>query len=283
MIGYSIIKSKGLEFRSIQQALVPLTMPHVSLSFNDTKAKKLLRESGYWLVRWDDEFDKFSKDCGWWHVIKDSKEDIGDYSGNTRSKIRRGFKRNTCEKVSRNVIMKEGYEVYLAANERYNTFEQMLSEQMFKEAVDRLPDETEFWGVRDANTEKLVAFSENLVKDGACFYLTIWFSPDALRNYTSYILFHKMNCYYLNELELNYVSDGARSVSHDTSVHNFLQDKFGFRKAYTKLNVVYRPWLKVMVSILYPFRGLLHKFPIDLAKKTSVILEQEAINRKCKG
>lgn len=280
MIGYTVIKNNDIEFRSLHQALVPLNLPHVNLPLNDEKAATLLKESGYWLVRWDECFDQSTESCGWWHVIKDGREELSDYSGNTRSKVRRGLKRNICEIVDRKVILEEGYHVYKAANERYDTFEEVLTEADFNSAITSLPKETEFWAVRDVNTNKLVAFSENLVRDNACFYVSIWFSPESLRNYSSYVLFHEMNAYYLNTRGLDYVSDGARSVSHDTSIHDFLQEKFGFRKAYAKLRVVYRSWLKLGVILLFPFKSVIAKVSLGVAKKVSALLELESIRRK---
>jgi hypothetical protein len=30
--------------------------------------------------------------------------------------------------------------------------------------------------------------------------------------------------------------------------------KFNFRKAYCRISIVYKPWLAVMVKVLFPFR-----------------------------
>ena len=40
---------------------------------------------------------------------------------------------------------------------------------------------------------------------------------------------------YLNENNFRYVNDGAKSMSHDTNIQEFLIKKFKFRKAYCQL------------------------------------------------
>jgi len=127
----------------------------------------------------------------------------------------------------------------------------------------------------------MAAFSENLVRDGACFYDTIWFEPESLKRYAGYALFYEMNKHYLNERDLRYVSDGARNISHQTNIHDFLEKKFGFRRAYARLRVVYFPGVGIAVRALYPFRRWFSRRSGGLLQKISVLLEQERIRRSC--
>jgi len=144
-----------------------------------------------------------------------------------------------------------------------------------------LPSETEFWAVRDKNNNELVAFSENMVRDNACFYNTIWFQPKALQTYAGYVLFSEMNKYYLNDRGLKYVSDGARNISHQTNIHEFLQQKFGFRKAYSSLRVRYFPSVKFLIFVIYPFRRWFANRSFGIFQKIAVLLKQESIRRSC--
>jgi hypothetical protein len=88
-----------------------------------------------------------------------------------------------------------------------------------------------------------------------------------------------MNRYYINEQKFLYVNDGARSISHDTNIQNFLIDKFHFRKAYCKLNIIYRWDIGLIITILYPFRKITTKSGNSLFKKIAVLLRQEEIRR----
>lgn len=82
-----------------------------------------------------------------------------------------------------------------------------------------------------------------------------------------------MNRYYLQELDLRYVSDGARSITEHSNIQLFLIDKFHFRKAYCQLQIEYQWWLKIIINILFPFRRLI---PVQ---KVKAILNMEAMRR----
>lgn len=248
--------------------------------FSSDAAHDLLKKRNALFVRWESDFDQAGY-SSWWHIVKDGEFALSDLSSNTRSKVRRGLKVFDCEPISRDTVLKEGYKVYKSALARYETHEKEYSQLEFVQAIKALPGRAEFWGVRDKYTEDLVAFSENYVEEEVVFYNSIWFEPTALRKYSSYVLFYEMNRHYLEDREFRYVSDGARSLSHDTQIHDFLESKFGFRKAYAQLHVIYTPWLSAIVAIAFPFRSLIRKVPLRVFKKASILLRQEEIRREC--
>jgi hypothetical protein len=248
--------------------------------FSVHDAQEIMGGQGALFLRWESGFDQVNS-CPWWHIIKDGNPSLADLSSNTRSKVRRGLKAFDCKPISRDTVLGEGYEVYRSAFARYETHEKEFSEVEFVGAVKAMPDQTEFWGVWNKNNDALVAFSENYVEAEVSFYNTIWFEPSALRKYSSYALFYEMNRHYLEERKFRYVSDGARSLSHDTQIHDFLESKFGFRKAYARLHVVYAPWLDASVAAAFPFRNLIKKMPFSPFKKASILLKQEEIRREC--
>lgn len=56
-----------------------------------------------------------------------------------------------------------------------------------------------------------------------------------------------------------YIVDGERNIKHETHFQDYLEKYFGFRKAYCKLNIIYKWYMKAAVICLYPFRKLLRK------------------------
>jgi hypothetical protein len=280
MIGYEWFVSKGLVWRKHHGAIIPLSMPHRLSDISSKDARSVLAAHGGYFIRWESAFDQ-RKDGTWWHIIKSETEDLQSLSGNTRSKIRRAVKRYVSRRASREEIISKGYGIYLAAYSRYETFEPVMEDSDFRSVISELPEETEFWIVETVESGEMVAFSENLVRDGACFYLTMWYSPESLRHYASYLLIHEMNKHYLNHEGLLYVSDGARNISHQTGIHDFLVSKFHFRRAYANLHVVYAKWLYPFVYMLYPFRRVIDKIALPFAQKITVLLEQESIRRVC--
>ena len=126
---------------------------------------------------------------------------------------------------------------------------------------------------------KMIAYSSNLIEDKSCNYKTIKFDPDYLSLYPSYALIHEMNKYYLNELSLDFVNDGARSISHDTNIQSYLIQKFDFRQAFCKLNIIYRWDIELLIKILFPFKNIIKKYNNKITNKLSVLLLQEEIKR----
>lgn len=282
LIGYRVLKSRNMDLRLHHAALVPLTMPHAIPALTDSEARALCLEHRVWLVRWEVDFD-MPEPSEWWHVVKDQPECLSHLGKKTRNQVRRGLKQFVVNPVTKEVIIEEGYRVYCKAYDRYATFETMLSEPDFENAIHELPSCTEFWGVRDRTDGRLVAFSENIVRDNACFYNSIWFEPEALKAYSGYALFYEMNRHYLNDRKMLYVSDGARSISHQTEVHEFLERKFGFRKVYARLKIQYFPGIGLVVKALCPLRRLFKRFPnVMFFQQAFVLLEQERIRRACK-
>lgn len=82
-----------------------------------------------------------------------------------------------------------------------------------------------------------------------------------------------MNQYYLEELKLKYVNDGARSITEHSNIQPFLIDKFNFRNAYCHLELHYKWWFGLVVKAAYPFRKWITN------GKAKAILNMEAMAR----
>ncbi|MHA7924116.1 MAG: hypothetical protein ACX936_02860 [Marinobacter sp.] len=280
MIGYRLLSAVGLGWRNNQGGLFPLSPPFMLADFDSSCARKVMISEGALFLRWESDFDN-GKDTPWWHIIKEGSCSLTDLSSNTRSKVRRGLKAYDCGPLTRSEVFSEGYDVYCSAFARYETHECQFSKDEFFKAIKALPENSEFWGVREKDSGRLVAFSENYIENMTCFYNSIWFEPASLKRYSSYALFFEMNRHYIEERLFRYVSDGARNLSHSTEIHDFLVAKFGFRKAYARLRVVYRPWLGVVVKLAYPFRNLIGRVPLGLFSKARILLKQEEVRREC--
>lgn len=268
----------GIEWVYKQGALIPNSSPHCSIVLTEEEQKSLLKHTRAYFLRWTDSFDM--KESSFWYIIKDSCEKIEKLSSNTRSKIRRGEKRSVVRVIDKKTIRDEGYETYLLASIKYDTFEDIMTEKEFVNYIDKLDENKyQFWGVYDGQTNKLIAYSQNQIYDNVCFYEEMFFHPDYLKNYISYLLIYEMNRYYLERKSFKYISDGARSMSHNTNIHHFLIDKFNFRKAYCRLNIVYRWDVGLVVKILYPFRKIVEKLDSGFFKRLYVLLKHEKLRR----
>ena len=280
MIGYKYRYLNGILWKESQGALLPILQAKSFKGLSFEEAHMALNDTGAHLIRWEEKFDKL-KFSPWWSIINDSTCDIESLSAKTRSKVRKGHKNYVAEIVSRDVICNECYSVYTNAFYRYDTHECIMSKKEFDNAINKLPQETEFWIVRDRETGEPTAFSENYVSNNVCAYITTWYTPASLKKYSSYFLIQKMTSHYLERKDIDYVSNGTRNISHDTNAHELLERRFNFRKAYSELNIVYSPLLKILIKVSYPLRKLIERIPSSSFKKASVLLAQEEIKRKC--
>ncbi|MAW21301.1 MAG: hypothetical protein CMD16_02755 [Flavobacteriales bacterium] len=263
------------KWRKYNGALIPNTPPHIEVDL-ECIGKKIV-EDGAYFARWTTNFD-CNKETNFWYIINDTPMLIKDYSKNTRSKIRRGLKRCKVKLVNKEEIKKSGFLAYSKAFLRYKTNIYPKTYNEFKNEIDRLEGIWHFWAIYSSDNI-LIGYSQNRIFENYCDYSTVKFHPDYLTLYPSYALFFTMNNYYLNQQKFKYVNDGAKSMSHDTNIQNFLTQKFKFRKAYCKLHLQYRPVLRVIINILFPFRLMISKIQFGIFKKINVLLNHENIIR----
>jgi len=267
---------KNINWINYQGALIPDLPPHIEVNLSKSEQKELLKLSGAYFLRWTNEWDR-EKVSQFWYVIKDEKEDINIYKSKIRNQIKKGLKNCRVEKVTKEYISENGYEVYYEAFKRYETFLKPMSKENFKKSILNSQSNIDFWGVFVNN--KLVAYSQNKIRGNICEYNVTKFNPNFLKYRPSEALFFEMNKYYLNEKNFLYVSDGARSISHKTNIQDFLISKFRFRKAYCKLNIAYRKDIELLVKILFTFRRIFFSSKNKYFQKLSVLLKHEEIRK----
>jgi len=265
-------------WRKYNGAIIPTIPPHIEVESSCDEIHKIMDYQSAFFARWTSDFD--SKDITeFWYIINDSKLDIDSYSVNTRSKIRRGLKKIDVKVVTKNEILIKGFDVYKASFDRYKSFTLPDNKGVFQNEITNLDGVRQFWGIYLKDSDKLIGYSQNKISHNCCEYDEIRFHPDFLNLYSSYVLFYKMNQFYLNEKNFKYVNDGARSISHNTNIQQFLIDKFKFRKAYCRIHVINSVGLSLVIKLFYPFKSIIKRVNLNLFLKLSVILEQEKIVR----
>ena len=227
--------------------------PHNEHQLSEEEAQELLH-SGGWLVRNTYDFDCKSQ-TDFWYIICDRYNGIQELNTKTRNQIRKGRANYSIRHVSKEEIRNEGYPIHVAAVVAYKVLAQAPSREAFEQRIMTADDHMDFWGAFN-NDNKMVAFAINKISYDHCDYQTLKAIPQDMKNYVYYALIDEMNQYYLNEQKLNYVMDGARSITEHSNIQPFLEEKFHFRKAYCHLHIYYTWWLKILITCLYPFRKL---------------------------
>ena len=238
-------------WRKYNGALIPTTPPHIEVDVSGLE-KEIINQNVYF-ARWTTNFDCNEK-TEFWHVICDTPMQMEDYSRNTRSKIRRAFKKLYVKKITKDFLLYNSYSIYRKAFKRYEASSSPENKRYFTKSLQDLEGDWQFWGIFLKKNDQLVGYSQNKIIGDYCDYSTIKFDPEYLKYYSSYILYYEMNQYYLNKNSFKYVNIGARSLLHKTTTQRYLIDKFGFRKAYCTLHLEYRYLLKLIVRFLYKFK-----------------------------
>lgn len=221
------------------------------------KECKALLQQGGWMVRNVYHFDK-PQPGSFWYVIKDSFGGIQEVPSKYRGYVRKALEYYDIHPCSKDYILQYGYKVYWLAQERYIMKQGSMLQQEFVSVLQQQDSSWEYWCAVDKSTGELAAFSMNKVNAVSCNYSTLKAIPSHMRlHYVYYGLIYEMNSHYLQQRGLQYVSDGARSVTNHSQIQPFLMQKFQFRQAYCDIRITYKLWLKVLVKVLYPFRNII--------------------------
>jgi len=249
--------------------------PHLTKKIGEKECREILSNGGY-LVRNNYNFDTNQK-TAFWYIIKDAFGGMDELSSRTRNKIRRSLKTYDIKRVGTNDILEFGLKIYNSALEHYKVKAQTISKEQFDDMIEKNAKDNRFqyWGVFEKETNNPVALSICILYNDCCEYRTLKCIPSYLHNstYPYYGLFYEMNRYYLQDLKLRYVSDGARSITEHSNIQPFLEEMFNFRKAYCNLQIEYKWWLGLAIKVLYPFRKIIK------IKKIQSLLRMEAMRR----
>ena len=273
--GESVVELAGVPWMKYQQAIVPATAMPVYVEPSQEEIIQTIQQTKALFLRYTTISQQ--EKTNWWYMIC-RHYDFQDVSSNTRSKIRRGLKRLTIEKISPIWLAEHGYNCHVQSYQRYQ-HASPLNRDQFRAFVLSLQDQPLFdlWSCQKEGD--LLGYLICLQEEDGVFLHTIDLTPEGLRLYAAYAMLHQLLEYYLNKRGMP-VSNGSRSIAHATQMQDFLH-KFGFQKEYAQLHVVYRRDVELVVRILYPFKDLLQRFEtIPLIHKISAVLSQEELVRQ---
>ncbi len=238
------------------------------LSANECRS--LLKKGGF-MVRNVYDFD-CKEETQFWYVILDHFDDMDGYNGKMRNQVRRSLRDFEFRLIDRKELAQKGYPVHCSAAKKYRVKADVPTQEAFLEELEH-GVENEFWGAYDRDSGNLVAFAKNQCFENSCNYSVLKATPEAQKRYVYYGLIHEMNRYYLQQRGMDYVNDGARTITEHSNIQGFLIEKYHFRKAYCHLQLFYRPLLRILVRLLYPLRNIM---PV---RQVKAILMQEEMSR----
>lgn len=261
-----------MKYKLYKGALVYDGAPHEETKLTKTQCVSLLKKFSAYFIRNVYDFD-CDEQTSFGYVIKDSYEDVDAFSSKMRNQLKKALSIFLVRKIDKDEMIRFGYRVYKSAIESYNPPVNGVGKEKFENSVIKALPEVDYWGVFETSTQEMVAYGIVRRMNVCSNYESFKAIPAYRKQYCLYVMLMEMNKYYLDTLRLKYVSDGARSITNHSNIQPFLMEKFHFRKAYCHVQVYYVWWLKLLVTILFPFRSF---FP---AGRVKALLFQEEVRR----
>lgn len=265
-------------------AMVPSVWPHEDVDLNPIKDKTIwsVHEGGApFLTRWTSDWDCPEQTEFYW-CIKDDGFDIAALKAKRRYEISKGKKNFETRIIDPKEYIDEIYCVYLESLKGYSVeFVPEKKDSFEKKANGGWSQPAcRFFGTFDRETGVLCGYSD--VYDRGLYLPISSFKTrvDCEKRGVNFALVAGIVEWYVDlGRSRSYLCDGARNALHETRFQDFLIKYFGFRKAYCKLHIIYRPVVGVSVTVLFPFRNLFKRIQNGKIKMIYSVLKMEAWKR----
>lgn len=270
-----VIKLNNM-WRYYNHALIPATPPHQSADGDTLENDPLWKEKRVLFARWTSDYD-VGYETNWWYCIKDEPFDISLVKSDIRYKINKGLKNFEVNKITPNLYIDELYDVFIKAERTYN-INLNKNKKVFESYVTNEKN-TDVFGAFTVGEHKLVGYVVVTIRGNCIDYSTHKADPEYEHKQLNAAMVCGVLEYYKERL-INeyYICDGERNIYHETRFQDYLEKYFGFRKVYCKLNIKYKPHVKLIVVCLYPFRKVIEKIP--KLKKVSAVLKMHELYRQ---
>ena len=274
------------EWEYYNHALVPTLPPHIDPDISWMKDSDRWKEYAGGkmplFARWVSDFD-CSEETEWWCIIKDTPFDIMSLKSNRRSLITRGLKRvdvkviipaDYAEQMS-NILVKE-WKYYDDSYEEGNDRQKLTDD--FKKLTMKNLGNAEYLGAFLKDTDTMIGYASYNLFDDWIEYSVVKTDPEYLNTQVNAALAYFGVERYMRP-GIKYIHGGWRTMIHESNYQEYLMKNFGFRKAYCKLHIEYRPLMQIAVNVLYPLRGMIKKVKNKWIYTVWCALQQEEIRR----
>lgn len=260
-------------------AMIPDCRPDGAVDTTMIQSGEIWKKApkGALLARWTTDFD-CGYDTGWYYIIREAPFDPEELDRKSRKHIRQALRKTYVKKVDPREYAEQLYAVDLEVCKTYQNYTMTRTIEDLRNCTD---DRIDYWAAFCAEDDRLIGFLQCQRTDTHVETLVGKYAPQDLKLRASDALRYTILEYYLNEKGYRYCCSGSRNISHQTNTQEYLCHTFGYKKAYCKLHIRYRPVVGIAVKVLYPFRWLLRKLDsIGLIHKINGVLLMEEIARK---
>ncbi len=274
----------GVPWRVKNRILEPIWPPHRRARATAEQVHAALVRSGAQLARWHDGWD--TAPCDWWWICcDDGNYDLDRLPRRGRRGARLGLTRCEVRRIDAACLGEQGYPVYQAAHARYPSHVRPAPMAGFVAEIGRSSGSGFYdnWGCFVQG--QLVAYARCIVLDDAVILSEVKSDPAQLAAKPNNALIYALTRDYLRSGSVRYVTDGSRSVHHETAFQDFLEE-LGYRRVYCRLQVAMRPLLAAAIRAraggLSRQLGLAAVMP-DLIGKLEAAATLWSIARTCRS
>ena len=263
-------------------AAIPAVAPHENVDASPVKSGSIWSLDGEpMLARWTSDFD-----CGyetnWWYVIKDMPYDINEVKAKRRYEVNKGVKNFDVKPVDCCSMAEDLYEIAHANySQRSKGNEISIDKNDYISSVKKWHNYMVF-GAYEKESGRLCGYARLQLLDKCIDFMNLTTLPQYEKLGINAAIVYALLQEFSEKLANGYyICDGQKNVLHKTAFQDYLEKYFGFRKAYCKLHVRFRPKLRIPVKLLFPFRGLLKMLDgIGIIHQINSVLALEESARK---
>lgn len=267
------------------KAAIPNCAPHEEPDITPIKTKNLWEEMSPSPIfaRWTTGFDS-EVESEWWYVVRMAPFKSDELSKKVQKHIRQAVKKCYVKQVEIAPYIDELFDCYSEAVKGYKNGPNPSSKESFSKNYLKLKEiGVECWASFSCEDDKLIGYMTVGVFDDYAEAQTSKYDPKYRNLGCSDLLHYEVYDFYLNKKGKKYVSSGARNISHETNVQDYLIDKFMCKKAYCNLHIAYNPKYKWIIKLAYVFRWALIPFKrLTIVKQALSVFKMESIVRKQK-
>jgi len=262
------------EYNQIIIPLGPIINQNKDVNINPKNVFERLNGKLLWWSYLNNQFNN----AGWYGVIKDKHINIEDYATyNLRREVSKGLNTFDIKLINPNYLLENGVFIYESVEKKHG---KSVDFDAFKKQIDSYKDFEDIiniWGVFFEN--KLIGYSIVFLYEKTEGNISeIKIIDEYKKLFAFNALYHSLSDFYLNKQGFKCLSNGYRTLLHETSVHDFLIKKFGYKKIGLHLELTIRfPW-NIFIICLYPFRSIIRKSSIVATFKLySIYINQKRL------